>query len=456
MTTNSFQHEVEILLQTAQNLGRFRHRDDRAAFEETLRSLGMNEPEVSMYWDLIDTRGRIAGWEPIHSSHVSALKTNTQLTGGLGIELKNAAHQPPRNWLLYRLFAQQFPGVFAATYSGVAHLQLSDVKRNVPSGGSVNPDHRIIYFSSLPINDRGPLSIVRVLQGCEPEKFRAEVLRVATPLREALGESLGMQLADLLFELQMLIPPQRMAQLLAQLIRLGQDGQEIVLVGAFCPDYAYERTDNPHLPYRYTFDGVGEGVGLVAQQFVRILPELSRFFDGLGIKHRFVIGIGDFEADSQAVLQRVQLSRLEFIRRCQCSLDAFRALMPPSLPLTLELFGEERGNGRFRQYADEATERMTSEDFGKMRDLHPDLDVVIASIPGQYRTFYQRWYAREMDDRAIRQIVYSQGGEYASVARIYDEDFGSNVIMLAGDRPEMNRFNAFYATQPVLCAKRAY
>jgi hypothetical protein len=61
-----------------------------------------------------------------------------------------------------------------------------------------------------------------------------------------------------------------------------------------------------------------------------------------------------------------------------------------------------------------------------------------------------------MDDRAIRQIVYVQGGEYASVAWIYDEDFGEHVIMLAGDRPEMNRFNAFYAVQPVLCAKRAY
>ncbi len=447
MASNGFQHEVEVLLQTAQNLGRFRAEENRPAFEETLCSIGVDDTEVSIYWDLIDTRGRTAEWKPISNSQISELKTNTQLTSGLGIEIKNGINQPPRNWLLYRLFEKQFPGMFAATYSGVAHLQ---------HGSSVNPDHRVIHFSSLPISKSGPLSIIRVLQGCEPEKFRAEVLRIASPLREALGEPLGMQFADLLFELQMLIPPQRMAQLLARVIRAGQAGREVVLVGAFCPDYAYECTDNPHLPYRYTFDGVGEGVGLVAQQFARIIPELSCFFHELGITHRFVIGIGDFEADSEAVLQRVQLTRAEFIRRCQRSLDAFRELMPSDVPITLELFGEERGNGRFRRYADEATERMMREDFGKMRDLHPDLDAVIASIPGQYRTFYERWYAEKIDDLAIRRIVYSQGGEYASVARIYDEDFGSTVIMLAGDRPEMNRFNAFYAAQPVLCAKRAY
>jgi hypothetical protein len=463
MASNGFGHEVAVLLQTAQNLGRLRQEQNRAEFEETLRSTGMDGVEALTYWDLVDVRGHPTGWTPINNGQVAKLKTNTELANGLGIELSNGENQPPRNWLLYRLFELQFPGMFAATYSGSAHLQLADVKKNVPQGQKVNSRHRCINFSRLPLSKsrdgRGagdPLSVCRVLQGQEPAKFRAEVLRVALPLREALGEELGMQLADLLFDLQMLIPPHRMAQLLARVIREGQQGQIITLVGAFCPDYAYEHTNNPHVPYRYTFDGVGEGVGLVAKQFARIVPELSRLLRFLGILHHFVIGIGDFEADSESCLERVKLDRQEFIRRCQCSLNAFRQLMPPELPLTLELFGEERSNGRFRRYAQEATERMIAGDFGRMREVHDDLDEVLQRIPSQYRTFYERWHGVTMDDEAVRRIVFSQGGEYSGVARIYDEDFGSNVIMLAGDRPEMNRFNAFFAMQPVLCAKRAY
>jgi len=91
-----------------------------------------------------------------------------------------------------------------------------------------------------------------------------------------------------------------------------------------------------------------------------------------------------------------------------------------------------------------------------MSELYDDLVQVIARIPGQYGTFYRRWYGCELGDEAVRRIVFAQGGEYAALARIYYEDFGSNVIMLAGDRPEMHRFNAFFQLVPTLCAKRAY
>lgn len=450
-----FAEEIAVLVETAQQLGSLRCEGNRQDFEQILEAVGMDREEASSYFDLVIPRSNQAlEWDN------PKVKSNTDMADAFGISLHNGDGQPPRNWLLYRLFQLQFPGMFQARYSGRTHLRSADAKKNVPAGERVNSDHRVVYFDKMPVEQKGkeanPIAIWRVIRGCEPAKFRAEVLRVAAPLKLALGEELGTAMADMLFGLQMLVPPEPVAKLLAGLLEKGKCGEEIMFAGVFCPDYAYEQTGNPHIPYRYTFDGVGEGVGLVAQQFARIIPDLSRFFTDLGIAHRFVVGIGDFEADSEAVLQRVGLSREEFVRRCQCSLDAFRDYIPDDVPLTLELFSAVRGTERLQRYANEATRRMRDGDFGKMARIHLDLDEVIARIPGQYRTFYERWYGRNMDDETVRNIVFSQGGEYSAVARMYDEDLGPNVILLAGDRPEMNRFNAFYCLQPVLCAKRAY
>ncbi|OGY37372.1 MAG: hypothetical protein A3E36_03015 [Candidatus Andersenbacteria bacterium RIFCSPHIGHO2_12_FULL_45_11b] len=459
---SGFSQEIQIFFRTAQDLGRLRYQGDRAQFEQTLLATGMDAGEVERYWELIDVSKNDA-WQPVGYASMEQLKSNSVLAQNLGLALQNAEGQPPRNWLLYRLFSCFFPGILAANYAGEKHLTAKDTRIKTATGYVVNPQHRTIRFSALPIAPAGagtregnPMPLYQVVQGKEPARFQAQVIRAAASLRTAFGDTLGMQIAELLLSLQMLVPSELVARALRKVLDAGERGEEVIFAGAFCPDYAYEETGSQQVPYRYTFDGLGMGVGLVAKQFARIIPQLSRFFAEIGIRHRFVIGIGDFEADSETVLQRVGVDRREFIRRCQCSLNAFYKLMPEDVPIELELFDAKRGNGKLRQYAAESFERMVAGDFGMMPTLHPDLEEVIMRIPGQYRTFYERWHGVQMDDATVRNIVYSQGGEYAAVARIYYEDLGDNVIFLAGDRPEMNRFNAFYAPLPVLCAKRAY
>ncbi|MEK7500299.1 MAG: hypothetical protein AAB649_06915 [Patescibacteria group bacterium] len=453
---SGFAQEVQVFFRTAQDLGRLRHENDRSQFEQTLVASGMDATEAGQYFDLVACN-RSPSFQPMDFAEVDGVKSNSILARRLGIDLNNGEGEPPKNWLLYRLFQCFFPNIFNANYSGKKHLVAKDTK------GGKNPQHRAIRFFALPVESAGErnregnvMPIYRVVQGKEPSKFQAEVIRTSASFRSAFEGDLGMRFAELLYRLQMVIPSATIAHALARVIQAGRDGKEVTFAGAFCPDYAYEETGNVQVPFRYTFDGLGTGVGLVAQQFARIIPELSRFCKELGISHRFIIGMGDFEADAESVLQRVGVDRMEFVRRCQCSLDAFQELMPVDVPIELELFDAKRGKGNFRMIAADCTQRMMQGDFGMMESLHPDLHEVIARIPDQYRTFYERWYGVQMDDDAVRRIIYSQGGEYAAVGRIYYDDFGENSIFLAGDRPEMNRFNAFWAPLPVLCAKRAY
>lgn len=433
--------EMEVLIEIALRLGEAKKTGNREDFEQTLLALGMEAGEVDTYWE------EVVGLNGQEGDTWRETRCNTDLSRELGILLSGKCY--PRNWLLYRLLACHFPDVLSAKVIGTRHIG--------GKAGRGNPDKRQIIFSRVPLQPNGQhMTVYKVYQGQQPAQFTDHFLTQAGPLREALGEEMGIAMAKFLVNYKMLIPSARMSGLVGSVIQSARKGEPVIIVGAFCPDYAYEQTGNPQIPYRYTFDGLGEGNGLVAQQFSRIVPGLARFLDEHGIAYRMVLGIGDFEADSQAVLDRVKLDRAEFVRRCQKSLDAFRASVP-DIPLTLELFGEARGNGRLRQYAAEAAERMQRGDFGCLSALYGnDVDELLVRIPQQYGTFYRRWYGEGTSDDEVRALVLSQGGEYAAVAKIYAEDFGKNIIILAGDRPEMHWFNAFFQLQPTLCAKRAY
>ncbi|MEX1112807.1 MAG: hypothetical protein WEC84_05080 [Candidatus Andersenbacteria bacterium] len=446
-----FESEVKVLNEIAKALQVYRRTGDQEEFRRTLEALGMSPEEAREYWSAL---------QPLRSGSngfdLTAVRSNTELAEGFGLLLDSNSRYP-RNWLLYRLLECHFPDILKVQLLGQRHMGGRESKGDPPQR------RRIVFEKGLlkPHSPKGSsagdlMPAYQVYQGYQPAQFSASVAQAAAPLCAVLGEEQGIQWAELFVNCKMLIPSPAIARLFGQAIAAGQQGELITLVGAFCPDYAYEETGNPQLPYRYTFDGVGEGVGLVAQQFVRIVPAISEFLARLKINHRVVLGIGDFEADSEDVLERVGLSRAEFKRRCRCSLEAFRAAVPPDLSLTLELSGEERSNGRLRRYCQEATGRMNRGDFGRMEALYEDLAQVIARIPAHYRTFYERWYGREMTDREVSNLVYSQGGEYAALAKIYADDLGPNVVMLAGDRPEMHRFNTFFQVLPTLCAKRAY
>ncbi len=451
-TVASFFDEAEIVLQIAANLGKYRRQNQWDNFERALMAMGMESLEVLQHWDDIFPISTNGAGNNCADINWSTIKSNSSLAQHLGIALDSKKR--PRNLLLYRLMELHFPDFFEVKVTGTIHMGGKNSRGNPPQ-------RRLVQFPKQPIGTSingsfGPMSVYRVLSGIEPSEFSERVLRAAGPLRSVLGEDLGLKVVELMISCKMEIPCPRMCRQLARVLEFGTSGNPVTIVGAFCPDYAYETTGDPHLPYRYTFEGLGDGVGLVAQQFVRIVPAISAFFTELGIEHRIVLGIGDFEADSEEVLRQVKLDRHEFLRCCQRSLDQFTAAMPIDLPLKLEMFGEQRSQGRLRSYTELAVAEMVAGRFGRMAELHDGLQDVLNRIPCQYRTFYERWYGRAMEDADVNDIVYRQGGEYAAVARIYEEDFGDNILMLAGDRPEMHRFNAFFSLFPTLCAKRAY
>jgi hypothetical protein len=430
--------ENQVLMGMAGRVGELHAAGDREEFLDTLCRWGMPPEEAEAYWGNLLTS----------SGDPDTAKDNTEMALALGIAVKNDGTPFVRNHLLYRMVELQFPDMLQIEVRGTQHIGGKQ--------GSRDPKAKRLHFGNPPFDARGnTMKVIRLLRGEKPTQFDQAVVRKAAPVTTLLGGDLGLRLVQLLVELKMLIPDAPVLELLAPALKRGLAGETLTLVGAFCPDYAYEETGNPGIPYRYTFDGVGDGVGLVARQFVRVMPPLSRFLTDAGIPHRLVLSIGDFEADSEEMLRRVGVGREEFLARCRRSLTAFHDAVG-GMEMELEMFDEVRGKGRLRPYGNEATARMIIGDFGRMPELYPHLEQVISMVGKQYKAFYGRWYGRDFTDREVTELVLQQGGEYASVARIYAEDFGKNTIIIAGDRPQMHLFNAFFTPLPVLCVKRAY
>lgn len=433
-----FEQQIADVIAVARALHDAYVRGDFSAFDE-LRSTAKLAKPSRFYWDRFDAS--------TCSTPIEEVKDNRTLASVLGISLRNA--DTPTCRLLYDLFEAHVGQLFHADITDGEHLGGQQSKKR--------KDIRRVTMYNVLRNSSWHVPVYRYFQGVKPSDVIDQRIREKSlPLRTALGEETGRALGELLYALKMILPDQRIADLTAAAMRRATVGRPLVLAGAFCPDYAYEETNDPNLPYRYTFDGLGTGIGLVAQQFARVIPPLSAFLREQGIPHRIVLGIGDFEADAESILRRVGCDYDEFVRRCSASLEAFRAAVGEGLPLELELCDADRCRGRLRPYAREATERMLRGDFGRMGEMYPDPEAVVREIIRDNGTFYKRWFGPDTTDEDVRKIVLAQGGEYAALARVYAEDFGENVVVISGDRPMMHAFDDHHAVVPTLCVKRAY
>lgn len=178
-----------------------------------------------------------------------------------------------------------------------------------------------------------------------------------------------------------------------------------------CPDWATQQG-------RYTFSGLGTGVGLVAQRALNALPHLWRFCQESGIANpRFTVAIGDFEGDSEAACSRIGIDSAEFRYRCRLSQEAFaqalevrcpEMLSRCSFPFATELAG---GITAWQACLGEAREAIAE-------GLEKSLKVTskeVAEIVDARRSLYERWYGEGCDARAI---LSGQLPEYGALGAI--------------------------------------
>lgn len=446
-----FQEEIEGILALAAHLNQCRVNNDEEGFKSALDSAGVNGtvggvPSAEFLWPRLPTE--LATPTP---QKIADTKKTSELPGVLGIELDNV--DVPRAAMLYKLMNARLGDMLGIEFTTGKHAGGKE--------GRTSNAHRVTMID-LRTGEHPKHRLIKYFQGEEPtDLISRRVEGKSAPLVETLGADMGLKLGQLLFELQMEFPTLPNAALLAPVLQRGLAGEVVYIAGACCPDYAYEETGDPNQPYRYTFDSLGEGIGLVAQQFVRVLPRLIKFLQARGINVRAILDIGDFEANSTDTLNRVGVDKAEFHRRCRASVAAIRAQLDELLGEDAELvevgmYEERVGAQQLALAQANCVEMLRRDDYGLMGTLYKDPAALLQQIANDGAKFYRRWYSADLTDAEVIERVICQGSEYGAMAYLDRQLHGDNVVVLSGDRPQMHSFDQLLVNVPVLAVKRCY
>lgn len=226
----------------------------------------------------------------------------------------------------------------------------------------------------------------------------------------------------------------------------GLIGEEVTLVSPVCPDYGYVAVKSG---YRYTFDGLGSGVGLVASRVVGVLPPLQDLLSRHGIRSRLVVAAGDFEGFDPSTLARVGETKTTFRHKLDHSQAAI--LRAPHRPAESVFIADLAGGEQaWQALVDESHAALLNESFSALLPSHVNLDAILdARMP-----LYQAWH-QGRDREQLRQVLLHQCAEYAAMGRLFSTHW-PHALVVGGDHNRMMPFYWLHQPVPVLYLKRVY
>lgn len=313
------------------------------------------------------------------------------------------------------LLQQHYPGFDYRVEAGIV------VYDNYPTVNGHEPTIADLVANALRISIGQP-----PLLHLDP--FPPKILKRVRPLL-SLGEA-GKAFARFLVQHCILPNPQVMPAMV-EWLRRALAGEESTFFTVVCPDYSYRMTGDPQRPYEYTFSGIGTGVGLVAQRIVALLPEFWEFCTTYNISMRFIVAIGDDEADSEETLHRVEETRESFLQKLRLSQNAFAQALPSTMPLSTPFVTEvdvHLWRATLLQAVASARQGALTGVYTFTAQEQQRTELARASL-------YKRWYGEQVN---VRQCLVEQAPSYMTSGCLLDHL--PNAIYLGGDSAAMAPF----------------
>ena len=210
------------------------------------------------------------------------------------------------------------------------------------------------------------------------------------------------------------------------------NGNIFSIIGPVCPDYSYIYTNENR--YRYTFETVGSGIGLVAQKAINniyLLKKLSKDLSNRGLILDFKILLGDFEASEQN-LKALNETKSKFLDKVRLSCEAIQE----ETNISTDLFSTLCQGLDGWQYT--ITHLKNIYDIHSFNDLQhflPNLNhekKLISRLP-----LYQKWFGSNRD---YKQIFFEQTVEYMAMGDLIFKNYLNDSVLLASDHKAMRDY----------------
>ena len=98
--------------------------------------------------------------------------------------------------------------------------------------------------------------------------------------------------------------------------------KNVSLITPLCPDYEHVKIGEGL--YKYTFNKLGDGLGLIGKRLISILNNLHKILEENDIKFKHILLYGDFEAYSNKICERLKITEKEFRSKLSKSIKCMR------------------------------------------------------------------------------------------------------------------------------------
>ncbi len=225
----------------------------------------------------------------------------------------------------------------------------------------------------------------------------------------------------------------------------------VTLFTPLCPDYSIKKSSSGKVVF--TFDDLGEDIGLTGARLLQILPYLSEFFSRYGCNVSFFVGFADFEALDSSTLKKLGITQDEFMTRLRESKKCLVESLPPNVEVQM-ITDMCEGVDNWCEMVKYIRKNFEGGNFGKAKLTSTQLGDILRAR----KDLFERWYP-DASPKELEYHLLTHGANYAAVGEIVlttflnpgDESFP---LMLSVDHESMKSF--YNPAIPTLYAKPYY
>jgi hypothetical protein len=209
---------------------------------------------------------------------------------------------------------------------------------------------------------------------------------------------------------------------------------KVQLITPLCPDYEHVKVAMGL--YKYTFNKLNDGVGLIGKRLVKIIEKIHEIFRKYDIKFEHILYYGDFESYSKDILLRTRETEKSFIKKLENSVKKMEKVCPSqtSVKLLVKNLSTKKS----------FSTKCKKNEIKLIKKLKKNISLKrnISEISASRAALYSSWFP-DSNNSGYEKIVIKQGAEYISMGELFIENF-KRPIVLGLDHPKMGLFYSIF------------
>tara|TARA_B100000902_G_C27322197_1_gene925477 strand:- start:915 stop:2051 length:1137 start_codon:yes stop_codon:yes gene_type:complete len=228
-------------------------------------------------------------------------------------------------------------------------------------------------------------------------------------------------------------------------IKKIQDNK-VSIITPLCPDY-----EHVHIGlglYKYTFNSLNGGLGLIGKRLVKIIKDIHRVLNKYKISFVHHAYYGDFEAFSKDICKRVKSTEKDFINKLHMSKKNLKKTVKEINEVDLlvnSLSSKKDWKERCKK-----NEKYILNLINTKKSFKKTINEILSSRMDLYKSWYP-----ELEENEYLNLLVQQGAEYTTMGELFLKKI-DNPIIFGLDHPKMGIFYTLKNEITVLYGKPKY